>query len=136
MLLVPSKPFLIAGALAWSGLVAAMVSASHEPTPAIAEFKRLIPSPAFDERWDNTTVEDQALLKKQDRLVMREQDPLPKHPDSVVVPPVKMPAVVMVQTEDDDKPISRRKHRSRDVCAKHGMHKVTIRGGRSWRCRK
>ena len=43
-------------------------------------------------------------------------------------------------TVGPDKP-SPSRHRSkqtepRDVCSRHNMHKVTIRGGRSWRCRR
>jgi hypothetical protein len=27
-------------------------------------------------------------------------------------------------------------HAPRDICTRHGMHKVITRGGRSWRCRR
>lgn len=129
-ILMPGKSFLIAGALAWSGIVVAMVTVSREPVPAVSA-----PVAAkFEARWEDVS-DEPPLLKKQDRLVVREQEPVPKHPDIVVVPPVKMPVVVALPNED--KPVSRRRvHRERNVCTKHNMRKVMTRGGRSWRCRR
>jgi len=127
------KTFLLAAALAWSGIAAAVVSIRNEPAPVMAK------AAEFDARWDDATE-----LKKQDRLPLltreadwrpaQEPEPIPKYPEPDVVPPVKMPAVVAIPNEDDDRPVSRRTHRTRDVCEKHGKRKVAIRG-RSWKCR-
>jgi hypothetical protein len=49
--------------------------------------------------------------------------------------PAQMPPIVRV--EDDAKPVRRRyaeRSRGRDVCASHGLRKVTI--GKRWRCKK
>ena len=49
---------------------------------------------------------------------------------SAVVPPV-----ILVQDEDKP-PASRRRRQAGDICSRHHRHKVTTRGGKSWRCRK
>lgn len=133
MMRLPGKPFLIAGALAWSGIVAAMLSVSREPTEASVPVTAPLVA-KFDARWDASSADDYALLKKTDRLPLQEPGPIPKHPDNTLPPPATMPAVVA--TQDDDRPVSRRKHRERNACTRHGMRKVTTHGGRSWRCRK
>lgn len=55
--------------------------------------------------------------------------------------PASMPPVILVQ--DEDKPPAARHRRQNnsepghhDVCSRHNMRKVAIRGGKSWRCRK
>jgi hypothetical protein len=99
------------------------------PEPAAAAERR------FDDAWQDTI--RVIPLKKADRLQIASTEPkpvteriIPPAPDA----PVSVPPVVVVQ--DDDKPPAARHRRQRDVCTKHGMHKVTIRGGKSWRCRK
>jgi hypothetical protein len=47
-----------------------------------------------------------------------------------IEPEVKKPEVKVVEIQ---KPESRRE---RNLCTRHGMHKVHMRHGRSWRCRR
>lgn len=137
----PGKTLMIAGALALSGVMAGIVALPRDEAPAASRTIGVVKA-QFEQRWQEPEPQP---LKKQDRLPLpvREADwrpaqepgPIPKHPEPDVVPPVKMPAVVAIPTEDDDRPISRRTHRTRDTCTRHGKRKVAIRSGRSWRCR-
>jgi hypothetical protein len=144
----PSKILMIAGAMALSGVMAGIVASPRDEAPAASRPTGVVSvvKAQFEERWQEP---EPQLLKKQDRLPLpvREADwrpvqepgPIPKHPESNVVPPVKMPAVVAVPNEDDDigrRLVSRRAHRARDICTRHHMHKVPIHSGKSWRCRK
>lgn len=36
---------------------------------------------------------------------------------------------------DDLREFSRRANYKTDICARHGLHKVMVRGGKSWRCK-
>jgi hypothetical protein len=54
---------------------------------------------------------------------------IPVEPE-VKKPEVKKPEVKVVEIQ---KPEPRRE---RDLCTRHGMHKVHTRRGRSWRCRR
>lgn len=74
---------------------------------------------------------------------------IPIVPD-IVPPPQSLPSVsppaqkvaAAAEEEEAPDPVRARHHRVRgvqkrgDVCTRHGMRKVTTRGGRSWRCRK
>jgi hypothetical protein len=42
------------------------------------------------------------------------------------------PSQVTAEVPSLDRP--HRRHRGRDICEAHGLHKVVTRGGRSWRC--
>jgi hypothetical protein len=125
--LLPSKTFLIAGALAWSGLIAAMLSMSREPAPA--ESAPVVAK--FDSRWEE--LDDPPLLKKQDRLA------LPVVTERVPVSPLIALSVDNAAVETaPKKPVERHRHvgERRNICSRHGMHRVITHGGRSWRCRK
>jgi hypothetical protein len=113
-----------------------------EPVPTMA--KAEAGTSEFSTRWD-----EMPTLKKQDRLALlvREADwrpalepgPIPKHPEPDMVPPVKMPAIVAVPNEDDDigrRPVSRRAHRTRNICTRHQMRKIITNRGRSWHCKR
>ena len=128
MMPIPGKSFMIAGALALSGTVAAMVSGVREPQQAPAA------SAPLAARLEGISPDDFPLLKKQDRL------PLPR------VVPVKTETITMVQPEaqiDVKKKAEPKKETptmvataEHDVCTAHHMHRVETHGGRSWRCRK
>jgi hypothetical protein len=125
MKLVPAKSFLIAAALAWSGIVAAMLTVSREPAPA----QPVPPSPAqFDERWDEPLP-----LKKQDRL------PLPVLPVPGPVPAQTAEPIVLAQPQAqvEAKPAAPKQKSMREgVCAK-GKRWFKKRNGRKyWRCRR
>ena len=134
MLIVPGKPFRIAGVLALSGIIAGVMSVPRAPAPARAA-PPVVTKAVFAERFD--VPNDWPLLKKQDRL------PLPpeiKDPEPVPVP-VPTKAVAMMQPDDEPvavKPVARKKTvaREHDVCTRHGLHKIWIRHGKSWRCRR
>jgi outer membrane biosynthesis protein TonB len=124
---LPGKSFQLAGALALSAIVAAMVSGGRGPEPAPAASAPVVAK--FDARWDMP--DGPPLLKKQDRLPL----PLPT--------PVQPETVAMVQPQERvEEPKTKPKKAEpvrtaeRDVCTRHGMHKISIRHGRSWRCRK
>jgi hypothetical protein len=126
--------------LVWSGLAVAALSARQsEPVAALAEAE---PAHPFQARWDDATLADQPLLKKQDRLplatvadVVVTERIKPPAPDA----PVSVPPVILVQDDDDKSPPAsrhRRQHAEVNTCTKHHMRKVVVRGGKSWRCRK
>ena len=133
--MLPGRSFQVAGVLALSGIVAAMISGSRGPAPAAPA--PVVTKAVFAERFDAPN--DWPLLKKTDRL------PLP--------PVAEQPALVtsgaLATMQPDEpveqiaKPVERKHHRHverhaehRDVCERHHMHRVTTHGGRSWRCRR
>lgn len=151
MAITPPKALVPAAVLVWSGLAVAMLSASQqragarqgEPVLAMVpsslrfdEASKAEPVHPFESRWDDAMPDDQPLLKKQDRL------PLATMADVVITEritsaptaPVIVSPVVMLA--DEDKPAAPHRRHVMNVCVSHGMHKVAIRGGKSWRCRK
>ena len=126
MRIVPGKSFLIAGTVAWAGLIAAMISIPRDAAMVMAS------APAFNARWEET-LEEPSLLKKGDRL------PLPVMLAPIKLAPVERPAVVLatVAEPDEEKPRKRvRTHeRERNVCGRHGLRKVWVTR-KYWRCRK
>jgi len=85
----------------------------------------------FDDRWN----ESQSVLKKQDRLDIA---PRPTRQVPEIQPEPKADPVEIVH-HDERKPIvghKPKRERERNVCSRHGMHKVYTRSGRSWRCRR
>jgi hypothetical protein len=83
---------------------------SETPTP--------VASPLFDQ-----TFEDVTMLKKSDRFNM-----------TVEPIPVKIEAIPVTTDKVEDKPkITKKEH---NTCTRHGMRKVSYRGGRSWRCKR
>jgi len=130
------KAFRIAGVLALAAIAAAMISGWRAPAPSPARAAPVVTKAVFAERFD--VPNDWPLLKKQDRL------PLPpeiKDPVPVPLPvPVPTEAVAMMQPDEpvEVKPVARKKTvaREHDVCTRHHMHKIWIRHGKSWRCRR
>ena len=110
------------------------------PEPAAAAERR------FDAAWQDTAAVIPP-LKKADRLQIVSAESKSVVGAARIIPapddaPASMPPVILVQ---DDKPPAarhRRHHNSEpgriemNVCSRHGMHKVSIRGGKSWRCRR
>lgn len=111
----------VAGAIAWSGIAAAIISGSREPTTASA----------FDERFGQN-VSEAAPLKKQDRLVVAEAGPVPVKTEVVLVQP---------QTTVEAKPVERKRREvvertvEQNICTRHRLKKVWVTS-RRWRCRK
>jgi hypothetical protein len=110
-----AKAIIITGIVAWSGIAAAVLTMPQEPLKA-----------KFGERWES--VAELAPLKKQDRLVQPADEPRPVITERVLVAP---PEDVKTEPRPPIKPIG-----EHNICARHGMHKVTTRGGKSWRCRR
>jgi hypothetical protein len=138
--MTPPKALVPAAVLLWSGLAVAALSARQsEPVLALVEAEPVHP---FQARWDDATLADQPLLKKQDRLplatvadVAVAERITPPAPDA----PVGVPPVIVMQDDDDKPPAARHRrhsHSESNVCTRHRMHKVAVRSGRSWRCRK
>jgi hypothetical protein len=118
-----SITFLLAATVAWGGIALAVVSGSREQPP-LAQFAKLTQPPAFDERWDETTAEQP--LRKSDRLAVKaESEPQPVKTDKAALANVEKPVTKKLRPQ-----------RERNVCTRHGMRKVKIRGGRGWRCRR
>jgi hypothetical protein len=128
----------IAAAIAWSGIAAAIISGSREPTSAVSAPV----ATKFDARWNDSTdvaADSFPLLKKTDRLpvpVVRSEEP----------GQIKTEIIATVQPDDridvKEKPPKKRKPTrmaerevEHNVCTRYHMHKVTTHGGRSWRCR-
>jgi hypothetical protein len=134
--MMPGLSFQIAGALALSGILAAMASGMREPTPAPAPVATAVAKPVFAERFD--VPNEPAVLKKADRLKI--EQPVPVATSDPV--PVKTESIVLARPDQpvEVKPVARKKTTKRevrhDVCTRHHMHKVVTRGGRSWRCRR
>jgi hypothetical protein len=127
---LPGKAFMIAGALALAGIVAGAFAGAREPAPTAKP--PVVAESGFVDRW-----EEPPLLKKGDRLKIPDVAPAPVRSEPVAPPATKPAPVVMVQTDDDDdRPVARRHRHRPNVCERHGMRKVSIRGGRSWRCRR
>lgn len=123
-----------------------MFAIQRTPAPAAAEHEEM-----FNAVWidvmrplalKNADLEHTAYsLSIESKPVVTERTVTPV-PDSA---PASMPPVILVQGEVD-KPTASRHRRQRasngtakinmPICARHGMHKVAIRGGKSWQCRK
>jgi hypothetical protein len=121
---LPGKSFIVAGALAMSGIIAGAVSGGRAPAPVVTKAT----AAQFDQRWEDVSTDDQPLLKKQDRLALVAEPKVV--PVERVVPPAAETVKVAAATA------SARRHTEQNICTRHGMHKVETHGGRSWRCRR
>jgi hypothetical protein len=140
IVMLPGRSFQVAGVLALSGIVAAMISGSRGPAPAAPA--PVVTKAVFAERFDAPN--EWPLLKKTDRLPL----PVVKPPEPA---PVPAPVPVLV-TENDEpveqiaQPVAHRHHHhvvehaehehESNICTRHHLRKVITRGGRSWRCRR
>jgi len=128
---MPGRSFRIAGVVALSGIVAAMLTLSREPPAVSATASPAVVKAEFDARWDDAA--EPAPLKKQDRLA------LPVTTERVPVPPrIELSVDDATAQIEAKKPVEKTKRhvREHNICTRHKMHKVMIRGGRSWRCRR
>jgi hypothetical protein len=126
-LMVVSKPLIVAGVVAWAAIIAGMLTVQRGPAPA----QQLSPSVAmFNVRWEDAMMVEQP--KRADRFLYREPEPIKVKTERVVLAPdvVEEKPVKVVKLAQASIP------RARDVCSRHGMKKVKVRGGRSWRCRR
>jgi hypothetical protein len=127
---LPGKSFMIAGALALSGIVTGALT--REPTPAPAASSPVMTRAVFAERFD--LPDDFPLLKKQDRLKLVEAAPVPVQTETIATAKSDQPV--------EAKPVPKKKRETRvatsehNACTRHHMRKVLSRHGRSWRCRK
>lgn len=129
---MPSKPFLIVGAVALAGIVAGAVSGAREPTPTPATSP--VAATAFDERFD--APDDFPLLKKMDRLPLPAPTPF-KTEIVMVQPAAQIDATPKEEPKKPDKPEKPTKFASaeQNLCTRHNMHKVWVTS-RRWRCRR
>ena len=130
-----SKTVMIAGAVAWSGVAAGIITGWQELSPAPApEASR------FDGRWEDVS-EDPPLLKKTDRLALAEQATTPVKTESLVLMMPQRPVIEEPQERPASKPVEHRRQQSvddgggSDLCRRHKMHKVWV-SDKSWRCRR
>jgi hypothetical protein len=128
---VPGKPFQIAAAMALAGIVAGALAGGRQPVASAP----VAAKPEFGSRWESLSADEEPLLKKSDRLALADANAAPIRSERVVPSPSPAKPLIMVQTADDERPVSPR-HRRLDVCERHGMRRVVTHGGRSWRCRR
>jgi hypothetical protein len=122
------------------GILAVLTyAAMHRPSPAET---KPVAHDRFDVAWsDVMQTTGGSVLRKADQERVATSEPVPVQTERIV-PPTKIPPVVLVEeerTEDSPRRSRSRKQRHaavRDVCTRHGMHKVVTRGGKSWRCKK
>jgi hypothetical protein len=82
----------------------------------------------FDDAWNAATTS--TVFKTNQPVEPRPVRVIPIEPQPVMIPTVMTEDVVIA------KPKHREVRRERNVCERHGMRKVSIRHGRSWRCRR
>lgn len=111
---------LVTGAAAMSSLLVVLAGRDPPVPPA--------PVPdAIAERWPT----DPPVAPKADRLpVAAAAMTLPEKIE--LAGPARVEPVATVA----HLPATPATHHSRDICQRHGMHKVETHGGRSWRCRR
>jgi hypothetical protein len=127
---VPRKSFLIAALLAWTGIVAAMISSAREPVT-------VTPAAALDERWP---AEETSTLKKQDRLPLPQLDPLPVKTETItpVPPPPMLPPekAVVVVPEKAQREKAQHEFEPDGICSRGKIWRTGRHGWKSWRCRR
>ena len=126
---LPGKAFMIVGAVALAGIVAASsrtVSRRRASPPVVAQT-------AFVERFD---VPDKfPLMKKTDRLQMPAPKPF-KTEIVMVQPAAQIDTTPKEEPKKPDKPEKPTKFASgQTFCTRHNMHKVWVTS-RRWRCRR
>ena len=98
-----------------------------EPLVAMPKSNRLT---LFDERWDRMPTIAEI------RVIPLDDHPAPPQPPLPVVRPESPSPEPDPEPEPKRRHRQEREHHQRDICERHDMHKVLIRGGRSWRCRR
>lgn len=88
------------------------------------EAKIIVEQPQFDDTWHEAVV----------AVALRSASLFDTAPKPIKTITIKPEPVVTVLSEEkiNIKP----RHIHIDVCQRHKMHKVQIRGGKSWRCRR
>ena len=116
-------------------MLSAVTAIYHIPAPAAPITLGLTPKP--DPAWASSF--EVAMARKQDKIrtiELSKIEPVPVHTERVTVP---ADVIIPPVTPPDAKPVAkpvRTRHAESDVCSRHNMRKVSIRGGRSWRCRR
>lgn len=141
------KFFVVAGAVALSGIIAGALTIPRGPAPATSATPSTSETPApavaedeFEQRWDTERT------KKQDRLAVHQHAPEPQAEIRVVPDPVVetmvAPAAERIDKKDETPPPRRDvPHRyasaGGDICERNHMHKVwfTRHHWKVWRCR-
>jgi hypothetical protein len=117
--------FLKAGLFGGSALVALMfVFAARNDVPQTVAATVSVGEDDFDEVWREAAV-NSALKSASLRLTQ----PTPVKTE-VILP------TVIAKPEELTPKLKRKLVVERDVCQRHGMRKVTTRGGKSWRCKR
>jgi hypothetical protein len=101
------------GLLLAAGLGAAIVS--KPPPVKVAPAARPVEVESFDRRWAPVNQMPPAVIIRR----------VPN--DTSAAAPTPPPALKI------DGPKTQRRS---DICARHGLRRVTLKGGRSWRCRR
>ena len=140
-LILPTKSLALAAIVAWSGIAASVLTGQREAAPHAAPV-----SAQFQQRWSDVPADDQAVLKKQDRLPVPEPQKMRQAaPEPAAVDPKPLAKATPAdeqQAAEEKRPRHVRhveheeRHAERNVCTRHGMRKVITRHGKSWRCRK
>ena len=150
-IVLPTKSLALAAIVAWSGIAASVLTGQREHAPQAVS---VLPA-HFEQRWGEVAADNESVLKKQDRLVLPAPEPPTqklRHVVPVPLDPATIDDVPIIRaTPADEKQAEEEKtarktvrhhvereerHVERNVCTRHGMHKVITRGGKSWRCRR
>jgi hypothetical protein len=138
MMMVPAKSFLIAGALATSGVVAGIITIPRDETivvesPSIPVGVKSDALASFEESFRSAT----AAVALQTAAVERAL-PTEPAPALVAAKPEPAPGVPSASAEvDSERSIQRGRHvaEERNLCTRNGMRKVWV-SRKKWRCRK
>lgn len=125
----PNRSFIVV--FGGSALVALMVAfAARTDVPqTVATTASVGEGAKFDETWNaaasTVTFKSASIVSTEPKLVQT----IRVEPDSEVIPPV-----ILSEEKITTKPKYRHVRAERDICKRHGMHKV--HQGKSWRCRR
>jgi len=128
-------PFKITMAVtAMPTLLMVLFALQRIPVPADPITVAVAAEEQFDDAWTDT-MQPLALRKADlEKTLATTTEPKPVAAERILLDvSTKVPPVIVSFAED--KPRHRRHAEHRDVCPRHGKHKVVTRGGRSWRCR-
>jgi hypothetical protein len=117
---------LIVGVVAFTPIMASLMARTDVPPVATAA-TTVDQGRPFDESWRHAAVT--VALKSQARVI-------PEPEIKEVKTEVILPTAIATPEEITPKIRAKLMPEETNICTRHHMHKVSIRHGRSWRCRK
>lgn len=135
MMMVPAKSFLIAGALATSGVMAGILTIPRDALIVVEapQISMTDTKADFADDWRRSS----AALALQTAMVERS---LPIEPQASPEPPAptNVPLTKTAEADKETKTVKRERHveAGKDICARNHLRTKFIRNGKSWRCVK